>query len=87
MLTIVRNPGDHYQWQIGDVPLEKVANVERKVPRHYITEDGFHITQECKDYLSPLIQGEDYPPYKNGLPYYARLKNIIAPKKLATFEV
>ena len=52
------------------------------MPRDYITEDGVHITATCRAYLSPLIQGEDYPPYKNGLPAYVRLKNVPVPKKL-----
>ena len=52
------------------------------MPRHYISKDGLHITDACRDYLSPLIQGEDYPPYKNGLPVYAELKKVMAPKKL-----
>lgn len=88
MPIIVRNPGTSYSWSIGEAPLEKVANVEVKMPREYITEDGFGITQACRDYLSPLIQGEDYPPYKNGLPAYVKLKNLPVEKKLTTtFEI
>lgn len=88
MPIIVRNPGSTYSWSIGEAPLEKVANVEQKMPRHYMTEDGFHITQACRDYLLPLIQGEDYPPFKNGLPQYVKLKNTAVPKKLTTtFEI
>ncbi len=82
MLTIERKTGPEYQWEIGTAPLEKVANVEFKMPRHFITEDGFGITKECRHYLQPLIQGECYPPYENGLPKYVRLKNIITEKKL-----
>ena len=59
-----------------------VANIEKKMPREYITEDGFHITAKCRAYLSPLIHGEDYPPFKNGLPAYVRLKNVPVAKKL-----
>jgi 6-phosphofructokinase 1 len=82
MPIIVRQSNTPYQWTIGEAPLEKVANVEVKMPRDYITEDGFGITEKCKQYLSPLISGEDYPPYKNGLPCYVSLKNIAAEKKL-----
>lgn len=82
MLTINRVSDTPYQWAIGHVPLEQVANVERKMPRDFITEDGFHITDACRSYLKPLIQGESYPPYKDGLPAYAQLKNILVPKKL-----
>jgi 6-phosphofructokinase 1 len=59
-----------------------VANIEKKLPRHYITEDGFGITTACKDYLSPLILGEDYPPYTDGLPDYVRLQNKPVAKKI-----
>lgn len=88
MPIIVRNKGETYSWSIGEAPLEKVANVEVKMPRDFITADGFHITDACRAYLSPLIQGEDYPPYHNGLPKYVTLKNLPVEKKLATtFEV
>lgn len=88
MPIIVRDKGDTYGWSIGEAPLEKVANVEVKMPREFITEDGFGITQPCRDYLSPLIQGEDYPPFKDGLPVYIKLKNLPVEKKLATtFEI
>jgi 6-phosphofructokinase 1 len=68
---------------VGEAPLEKVANVEEAMPREYISEDGFGITEACREYLSPLIQGEDYPPYRNGLPQYVKLKNAAVQKKLA----
>lgn len=88
MLTIERLANSPYQWRIGSAPLAEVANVERKMPATFITEDGFGITQECREYLSPLIQGEDYPPYINGLPQYVRLQNKLVSKKLETvFEV
>jgi len=72
-----------YRWDIAEAPLSEVANVEKFMPRDFITEDGFHITEACRRYLSPLISGEDYPPFKNGLPDYVRLKNVAVPKKLA----
>lgn len=88
MPIIVREQGPDYHWTIGEAPLEKIANVEQKMPRNYITEDGFHITTACRNYLLPLIQGEDYPPYVNGLPKYVKLKNLPVEKKLATsFQV
>jgi 6-phosphofructokinase 1 len=88
MPIIVREKNSSYRWSIGEAPLEKIANVEVKMPRDYITEDGFGITPACKAYLSPLIQGEDYPPYQQGLPAYIKLKNTAVPKKLNTpFEV
>ncbi|KPJ67532.1 MAG: 6-phosphofructokinase [Coxiella sp. DG_40] len=84
MPIIIRKKNLPYQWTIGYVELSKVANKEHKMPRDYITPDGFHITDKCRKYLLPLIQGEDYPPFKNGLPQYVKLKNISVPKKLKT---
>ncbi|MEJ2442943.1 MAG: 6-phosphofructokinase [Exilibacterium sp.] len=87
MPAIVRDNPDQgkYSWRIGEAPLEKVANVERKMPRDYISSDGFGITEKGREYLLPLIQGEDYPPYNaHGLPVYARLKKVMIPKKLST---
>jgi 6-phosphofructokinase 1 len=84
MVTIERKADAPYAWATGSAPLEQVANVERKMPRDFITETGFHITEKCRRYLAPLIQGEDYPPYANGLPQYVTLKNAGVPKKLGT---
>lgn len=81
MPIIVRQPGPNYQWTIGEAPLEKVANVEVNLPADYITADGFGITEKAREYLLPLISGEDYPPYKNGLPQYVTLKNMAVVKK------
>ncbi|GLR11721.1 6-phosphofructokinase [Chitinimonas viridis] len=76
-----------YQWDIAEAPLSQVANVEKFMPRDFITEDGFHITEACRRYLSPLIAGEDYPPFRNGLPDYVRLKNLAVARKLAEFKL
>ncbi|EGG98123.1 6-phosphofructokinase [gamma proteobacterium IMCC2047] len=86
MPVIVREADAPYTWHIGEAPLSEVANVEKMMPRSFITEDGFHITDEARAYLQPLIQGEAYPPYENGLPKYVKLKNQLAEKKLPTFE-
>ena len=84
MPTIVRKKSRPYKWVVGHVPLSEVANVEKKVPRDFITDDGFGITQKCRDYLQPLIEGEDYPPYKDGLPAYVKIKGVAVKKKLNT---
>jgi len=83
MPTIVRTADKPYKWKIGTAKLDQVANQEKMLPRDYITEDGFHITAKARRYLSPLIKGEDYPPYKDGLPQYVTLKNAPVRKKLA----
>ena len=80
--VIVRTSDRPYRWKVGQADLAKVANVEKTVPKKYITRDGFHITAACRSYLAPLIKGEDYPPYRNGLPQYVKLKNQLAKKKL-----
>lgn len=82
MPIIVRESSSPYRWHIGEVALAKVANVEKKMPRDYISEDGYSITDACREYLAPLIAGEAYPPYDNGLPQYVILPNEIVPKKL-----
>ena len=82
MPTIVRKSNKPYKWTIGVAKLSAVANVEKMMPKNYITKDGFGITERCRTYLQPLIKGEDYPPYKNGLPQYVVLKNVAVPKKL-----
>lgn len=87
MPTIVRTNNTPYQWEIGHAPLADVANVEVKMPAEYISDDGFFITEACRQYLSPLIQGEDYPSYTNGLPDYVVLKKHKLPKKLPEFTV
>jgi 6-phosphofructokinase 1 len=84
MPTIVRKSSKPYRWTIGHVPLSAVANQEKKVPRDYITADGFGITEPCRRYLLPLIGGEAYPPYKDGLPEYVRIKGVAVKKKLST---
>ena len=82
MITIIRKSDKPYRWSVGTVPLGKVANVEKKMPRNFINRDGHHITAACRRYLQPLIGGEDYPPYKAGLPDYIKLKNLGVVKKL-----
>jgi ATP-dependent phosphofructokinase / diphosphate-dependent phosphofructokinase len=87
MPIIVRKSDSPYRWTIGEAPLSKVANVEKKLPRNYISSDGYGITARARTYLSPLIAGEDYPLYKAGLPQYVKLKNQLVPKKLPPFEI
>lgn len=87
MPGIVRLSDTPYRWEIGVADLKDVANVERKMPRDFISDDGFHITDKCRSYLAPLIAGEDYPPYRDGLPDFVRLKNIALPRKLGAFAV
>ena len=76
MPAIKRLSSKPYRWKLVPVPLGEVANVEKKVPREFITADGFGITAACRRYLQPLIAGEDYPPYRDGLPAYVRIKGV-----------
>lgn len=84
MPIIVREQSSPYRWHIGEAPLSEVANQEKKMPIHYITDDGFGITDDCRQYLQPLIEGEAFPPFENGIPKVAKLKNELAEKKLKT---
>ncbi len=87
MPAIKRVSDKPYKWTIEVAELKNVANKEKFMPRDFITKDGFGITEKCRKYLAPLIQGEDYPPYKNGLPQYVRLKNVGVKKKLKQFKI
>ena len=88
MPTIDRISNSPYQWKIGSAALSDVANVEKMMPAEYITEDGFGITDACREYLYPLIQGESYPEYDDrGMPKYVVLKNQLVAQKLDKFEV
>ena len=84
MPTIVRKRSSPYRWTIGHIPLSEVANREKKVPREYITPDGFGITAACRRYLAPLVAGEAYPPYRDGLPQYVRIRGAAVRRKLKT---
>ena len=87
MPTVERISDAPYKYRIGMAELSKVANVEKFMPRNFITTDGFGITAKCKRYLTPLIQGEDAPRYKGGLPVYTTLKNVAVAKKLPAFSL
>ena len=81
MVCVERLQDNPYKWQIASVDLTSVANVEKKLPHEYISDDRMHITNQARTYLSSLINGEAYPTYQNGIPKYAKLKNIMLPKK------
>jgi ATP-dependent phosphofructokinase / diphosphate-dependent phosphofructokinase len=87
MPTVDRISNKPFKWKVGMAPLAKVANVEKMMPKDFITKDGFGITDKCRTYMEPLIKGEDYPPYKDGMPQYVRLKNVAVPKKLGKFDL
>ena len=84
MPTVIRLSDKPYRWQLGVAELKNVANVEKKMPRDFITPDGFHITAKCRNYLEPLIAGEAFPPFEKGLPDYVRLKNAAVRKRTKT---
>ncbi len=87
MPAIIRTSNKPYRWKIEMAPLKKVANVEKMMPKNFISKDGFGITKKCREYLEPLMKGEDYPPYKNGMPKYAIMKKVPVAKKLEDFEL
>ncbi len=88
MLTI-RNDSlkDKYKWSIDHTDLDKVANIEKMLPKNFIKNNGFEITQSCKKYILNLIKGEDYPIYKNGFPKYAKLKCKTIKKRLPAYKL
>jgi len=87
MPTIVRTNDKPYRWKIGEVALDKVANVEKPMPKRFISKDGYGVTAAGRRYLEPLIAGEDYPTYRAGMPQYVELKNELVAKKLPAFDL
>ena len=88
MPVIKRVSNDPYRWRIEEASLGRIANREKMLPKHYITQDGFGITAAARRYLEPLIRGEAYPPYdRHGLPRYVRLRNVLVEPILPAFEV
>jgi len=87
MPAILRTSDEPYRWEIGTAELKDVANVEKMMPKEFITADGFGITDACRRYLSPLIEGEAPPLYRNGLPAYVRLSNQSVARKLPLYSV
>ena len=73
MPIIKRVSNNPYKWEIGTGDLKDIANLEKTLPKEYISDCGFRITSEGKQYLSPLIQGENYPEFLNGVPKYEQL--------------
>ncbi len=85
VMPVIRRVSDSpYRWKIDKAPLARIANKEKMLPRRYISSSGFAITAAGRRYLEPLIRGEDYPPFINGLPNYVTLKNVTVSKKLET---
>lgn len=87
MPAVIRDSSKPYKWHIGVGELKDIANVEKMMPPEYISADGYGITDACRDYLQPLIEGEDYPPYENGMPKYVMLKHELVAKKLPAFDL
>ncbi len=87
MLCLKRLSDQPYRWEIGDVALARVANVEHRMPAEFIAEDGYHITEACRRYLLPLIAGEEAPPFRDGLPDYVQLRRQLVAKRLRYYAV
>lgn len=87
MPTIERVSDQPYRWQIGQASLEAVASAERKMPRSFIDASGFHITDECRRYLQPLIAGESWPTFSGGMPAYGRFELSVLQKKLSAWII
>ncbi|MCF7824043.1 MAG: 6-phosphofructokinase [Candidatus Marinimicrobia bacterium] len=82
MVTIVRDSDSPYSWSVGHTDIANIANKEKVLPPEYIREDGFHVTDAFRQYCLPLIEGELWPEYSNGIPLYTQLKRNLVPKKL-----
>jgi 6-phosphofructokinase 1 len=87
MPIIRRVAGKPYRWTIEPAPLARIANHEKMMPKNFIRSDGYGITQACRNYLEPLIAGEAYPPYANGLPTYLRVPKKFVKRKLSEYRI
>lgn len=87
MPIIVRTNNNPYTWEIQVANLSEIANIEKQLPKDFISNDGFGITNKCREYILPLIAGEDYPPYHNGIPQYVYLEKHLVNKKLPEFVI
>lgn len=89
VLAAIRRLSDApYRWDVVPAPLADVANQEKILPASFIGPDGFSITEECRRYMAPLIQGEDYPPYgDDGLPQYVQPDFRMVPRQLPDFDI
>ena len=85
MPVIVRCKGKKYSWKIASAPLSKIANVEKKLPKSFISKDGFNVNSKAISYLKPLIAGEAFPEFKDGIPRISNLKLLLTPKKLKKY--
>lgn len=74
VVGIERLTDDAYRWRTNLLPFEQVANLERSLPAEFIAADGFGVTEAFRRWCRPLIAGEDWPVFKDGLPDYLRLQ-------------
>ncbi len=86
MATILRAPGPGYHVRYDKVPLEKIANSVRTMPKHWISSDGLDVTDEFVAYAQPLL-GDEWPPLRleNGLQRFARLRRVMLPQRLPAY--
>jgi 6-phosphofructokinase 1 len=86
MPIIVRDKNEKYKWKIQPAPLAKIANLEKKLPKSFISKNGMDVTNKAIDYLRPLIQGESFPHFKNGIPSLKTFKMAMVEKKLPAWK-
>ena len=86
MPIIVRSKSEKYSWKIMPAPLSKIANLEKKLPKSFITKDGLNVNKKAIDYLMPLISGENFPEFQNGIPKIEELKLVKVKKKLSKWK-
>lgn len=80
MVAVERVSSTPYEVKYVLLPLDKVANYEKKVPREWINEEGNFVNDQFVEYALPLISEDSAPPKEDGLPRFARLKKVLATK-------
>lgn len=77
MVTLKRDCNTPYMVSYDSISIEKVANLEKKIPSEWITPSGNDITKELIEYMQPLICGEVDREYKSGLPVYLSVNHLV----------
>ncbi|MDB9700851.1 6-phosphofructokinase [Gammaproteobacteria bacterium] len=78
MPIIQRISDSPYQWKVVPAPLNKIANVEKKLPANFISKDGFSLTSKAKAYFQPLVEGDSDP--KRTMSYKAGKMHMVQKK-------
>ena len=72
MITMQRKPGAEYKITYSTQDISKIANGDKIIPDDFINDEKNDVTDKFIEYATPLISGERYIKYKNGIPDYIK---------------